>query len=88
MGNCRVGTSPDVAEAGIPDALGSGVVMTSAVGYTAAEFAAIRRSVGERAWALAHLLDTERRMRERSITAIPIPARPDRRVGRRAVAVA
>lgn len=43
---------PAVAEAGIPDALGraAGVVMTSALGYTAAEFAAIRRSVGERAW--------------------------------------
>ena len=36
---------PAVAEAGIPDALGRepGVVMTSALGYTAAEFAAIRR---------------------------------------------
>ncbi|MFT9527253.1 terminase large subunit domain-containing protein [Mycobacteroides abscessus subsp. abscessus] len=43
---------PAVAEAGIPDALGreSGVVMTSALGYTADEFAEKRRSVGERTW--------------------------------------
>ncbi|WP_370489721.1 terminase large subunit domain-containing protein [Mycobacterium sp. pV006] len=43
---------PAVAEAGIPDALDRrpGVVMTSALGYTADHFAAARRTSGERAW--------------------------------------
>ncbi|PBD11485.1 terminase family protein [Mycobacterium avium subsp. hominissuis] len=43
---------PAVAEAGVPDALrrAPGVVMTSALGYTAEHFAAARRTSGERAW--------------------------------------
>ncbi|ORA38099.1 hypothetical protein BST13_05745 [Mycobacterium aquaticum] len=43
---------PAVSDAKIPDALGRppGVAMISALGYTAADFAATRRMVGERVW--------------------------------------
>lgn len=43
---------PAVSEVGIDDALGRapGVVMTSALGYTAEHFAAARRTSGERSW--------------------------------------
>lgn len=43
---------PAVSEPGIPDALNRppGVAMVSALGYTAAHYAAMRRTSGERAW--------------------------------------
>lgn len=43
---------PAISDANVPDALGRepGVAMTSALGRTAAEFAEIRKAVGERAW--------------------------------------
>lgn len=49
---------PAVSTAGVPDALQrehTGVAMVSAIGRTAADFAEIRRDVGERTWAAMYL---------------------------------
>lgn len=48
---------PAISTSGVPDALGRrpGVAMTSAIGRTPAQFAEIRRDVGERAWGAMYL---------------------------------
>lgn len=48
---------PAISTAGVPDALdrAPGVAMVSAIGRTAAQFAEIRRDVGERAWGAMYL---------------------------------
>jgi hypothetical protein len=51
-GGWKLVNIPAIAEVGIPDALHrqTGVAMTSALGRTGAEYAEIRKAVGERAW--------------------------------------
>lgn len=53
----RATNVPAVATAGVPDALhrAPGVAMVSANGYTAEDYAASRRTSGERAWAAMYL---------------------------------